>query len=307
MVGHMHMVSIGVAAAELGVSTATLRKWESRYGLALSSRSAKGARSYSEQDISRLRLAKRQMDAGVRPADVFGPHAAASWPAQAHQGAALASESAVANVVNVALELLLSHQLDACHAWLSKACGHHGLEVFVDEIAGPLATAVGDAWARGAMQVFEEHGFTAVLRAVLDKTAFGTDLPHAHPTVLMATLSGERHTLGLAMLQGVLREAGVRCINLGSGLPEAELVAAAAAFGAQVVALSLSTALPPRVTARQLTALRQALPCDVAVWVGGAGVGSLARLPRGVRLFSSCAQARSAVQLLWPRVAVAAH
>ncbi|MDO9159028.1 MAG: hypothetical protein Q7U45_06165, partial [Burkholderiaceae bacterium] len=50
-----------------------------------------------------------------------------------------------------------------------------------------------------------------------------------------------------------------------------------------------------RVAQRQLKALRAALPADVALWVGGAGVGLLARLPAGVHAPGSC---RAACQAL---------
>lgn len=325
-----HMVSIGVAAAELGVSTATLRKWESRYGLALSTRSAAGERRYSHQNLCWLRLAKRQLDAGARPAAVFGAHARqaaeATEAAQATEAAptkqaaqaagsvpvsqacpAAADAVGIPSTIASALTLLRSHRLDDCHALLLQARRHHGLATFVDQVAGPLASAVGSAWANGTLQVFEEHGFTQVLRSVLDGGQFLVNVPGAYPTVLLATLAGECHTLGLSMLHSVLHEAGARCVNLGAGLPTPDLVAAAHAFGAQVLALSLSTNLSPRVAFRQLTTLRKTLPAHVALWVGGAGVGLLARLPPGVALFNCCTQARSSLQAQWPRPTAVVH
>lgn len=288
------MVTIGVVAAELGVSTATLRKWESRYGRPVPQRSTGGARLYDEAEVAWLRVAKRQMDAGVRPADAMAQatlRPATSEP-DATGGGAVGSlaQQAVAH----ALTLLCEHRLDECHAHLVAQRQRLGLVAFADGVAGPLAAAVGEAWARGDVQVFEEHGFSAVLRAVLEVRAFG-GAPDATVapvcTVLLATLSGEQHTLGLAMVQAVLQQAGARCVNLGAGLPEAELVAAAQAFGADVVGVSLSLAMPERTMQRQLLALRESLPGHRAVWAGGAGAGRLRRVPEGVQVFATCAAA----------------
>src|SRR5688572_23909926 len=49
----------GTAARLAGVSPATLRIWEHRYGVVAPPRSAAGQRTYSMRDVQRLRLIKR--------------------------------------------------------------------------------------------------------------------------------------------------------------------------------------------------------------------------------------------------------
>lgn len=63
---------IGAVARLTGLSTHTLRKWESRYDAVVPVRTERGQRVYSEADVERLRLIRRLVDAGVAPRDVAG-------------------------------------------------------------------------------------------------------------------------------------------------------------------------------------------------------------------------------------------
>jgi len=299
------MISIGVAAAQVGVSTSALRKWESRYGLPAPQRGSGGVRWYTAAEVARLHDIQRRIAQGQPAAQALravlaesaAPTAqvAQSAPAQPHEAArsALASPSWAGAV----LGLLRTQGLAACHQWLHMQRQQLGALGFVEAVAGCLMVDVGTGWACGEVSVHEEHALTAVLQAVLalPPAAPVTSEPHPRPW-LLATLSGEWHTLGLSMLHAVLHEAGVPCIYLGASVPNAELVAAAGgAQGVQGVALSLSDCTAPRVAQRQLQALRHALPADVALWVGGAGVGRLARLPAGVQAPGSCRAACEAL------------
>jgi hypothetical protein len=55
---------IGEVARRTGVATATLRAWESRYGLLPSARTAGGQRLYREADVGRVRAVRRLVDQG---------------------------------------------------------------------------------------------------------------------------------------------------------------------------------------------------------------------------------------------------
>jgi DNA-binding transcriptional MerR regulator len=61
--------SIGAVAQMLGISPATLRTWEERYGLPVPERSPGGHRVYSRDQVEQLRFVKGQIDQGISPAD----------------------------------------------------------------------------------------------------------------------------------------------------------------------------------------------------------------------------------------------
>ena len=59
--------SIGAVARMLDVAPATIRTWETRYGLVVPTRSAGGQRLYSRAQVEQLRFVKAQLDGGARP------------------------------------------------------------------------------------------------------------------------------------------------------------------------------------------------------------------------------------------------
>ena len=61
--------SIGALARMLGVSPATLRSWEDRYGVVVPERSSGSQRLYSRDDLDRLRFVCQQMQQGLSAAD----------------------------------------------------------------------------------------------------------------------------------------------------------------------------------------------------------------------------------------------
>ncbi|MDO9596279.1 MAG: cobalamin-dependent protein [Azoarcus sp.] len=256
------MLTIGVLAAELGVAPATLRKWESRYGFPRPCRSEGGARFYDASEVARLKDAKRRLDRGQRPAEVFGALALEAQASFLPQRDAAPQPPVVPSLppeIACLLTLIHEHRLDECDQLLRRSLGAMGVTAFVDELAGPLMAEVGRGWSVGEMRVFEEHGLTSLMHAVLNDAGQppGSSIVgrRGRSIVLLATPSGELHTLGLSMVQAALRDAGARCINMGAGVPLDELAAAAGAFGAAVVGVSLSSAQSPRLTQRYLTKL----------------------------------------------------
>ena len=66
------LLKIGAVSRLTGVSTHTLRKWETRYGAISPRRTESGDRRYTRGDLERLLIIKRLVDAGEAPRDVAG-------------------------------------------------------------------------------------------------------------------------------------------------------------------------------------------------------------------------------------------
>ena len=62
--------SIAEVERDTGLGKDTLRVWERRYGFPVPSRDAFGERAYPPDQVQRLRLIKRLLDAGHRPGKV---------------------------------------------------------------------------------------------------------------------------------------------------------------------------------------------------------------------------------------------
>ena len=63
------LYSIGAIARMLELPPATLRTWESRYGLVVPRRSAGGQRLYSREQVEQLRFVRDRVAGGSRPAE----------------------------------------------------------------------------------------------------------------------------------------------------------------------------------------------------------------------------------------------
>ena len=62
--------SIAAVERDTGLSKDTLRVWERRYGFPAPARNANGERLYPQDQLDRLRLIRRLLDAGHRPARI---------------------------------------------------------------------------------------------------------------------------------------------------------------------------------------------------------------------------------------------
>jgi methanogenic corrinoid protein MtbC1 len=264
----------GIAAVErdTGINKETLRVWERRYGFPSPRRDAAGERLYPPEQVQRLRLVKRLLDAGHRPGRVVGAPpeelAALLQPVAAVAGAPLATE---APEVAACAALLQRHDIDGMRRALSQAVLRRGLAGAVMEVFAPLTTRIGELWMEGSLQVFEEHLYSESLQLVLRQAihALPAHLLGGGPRVLLTTLPGEAHGLGLLMVEALLSLEGAACLSLGTQTPLVQVPPAAAVHRADVVALSFSGQLPPRAVHEGLAALRALLPADVEIWAGG--------------------------------------
>ena len=262
------VLNISAAERETGLSKDVLRMWERRYAFPRPSRDENGERQYSIADVGKLRAIKRLMDVGMRPGKIIAlshDELNAMALARAGKGRDIAAPALESDV----LMLLRTHDVTGLQHALATMLMREGLQNFVRDTITPLNRAVGDAWMRGELQVFEEHLYTEQLQAAL-RTAINTFPRQAGvPRVLLTTLPSEQHGLGLLMVEALLVPEGVQCISLGSQTPLDDIRRAALAHKAHIVALSFSAAFPLRQATDGLSTLRRQLPPAIQVWAGG--------------------------------------
>lgn len=267
--------SLPISAVErdTGIGKDTLRVWERRYGFPAPARDAHGERVYPLEQVHTLRIVRRLLDIGHRPGRVLRLSPAQIRAlAESSPGAPLSRSRAPRHELERLMGLLSGHESTALHAELVSLLHRLGPRRFVLEVAAPMNTAVGDAWMRGRLEVFEEHVYSEQIQAVMrqaiaDLTPASTS---ARPRVLLSTLPGEPHGLGLLMAEILLRLEGCECVSLGTQTPVVDLVRAAAAHGSDVVALSASSLQGSRPLLSGLGELRALLPPETQIWAGGA-------------------------------------
>ncbi len=278
---HHHLMSIAAVERETGLPKDTLRVWERRYGFPQPERDANGDRLYPEAQVARLRIVKRLMDRGMRPGRLLKLDTDALQELAEQANADSPPRSALHDL---ALFLLKTHQAAELRRELIQVLMRDGVKRFVLETAAPLTVHVGDAWSRGELQVYEEHLLTEVLQAVLRQAIAQLGAPAGPPRLLITTLPDERHGLGLLMAEAIATLEGAQCVSLGTQTPVRDIIAAAIAQKADVVALSISAHAVVAQANESLRLLRAQLPAAAALWCGGAGSARLKRVAKGIEL-----------------------
>ncbi len=263
-------LSIAAVERDTGISKDTLRAWERRYGFPAPERDASDERVYPPEQVSRLREIKRLLDQGHRPGKILrlAPDALRKLTRGADGGARATSQT-LAKELQASLETLRAHRTQELQQWLARVLAQRGLARFVHEVVAPMNERVGDAWARGELQIFEEHLYTEAIQLLLRNAIHALPAATAEPHMLLTTLPIEPHGLGLLMVHALLALEGARVTSLGVQTPLPEIINAVRAHRAQIVALSFSSLPTARAVIEALSQLRAALPAAIAIWAGG--------------------------------------
>lgn len=279
---------IGVVERDTGIGRDTLRIWERRYGFPEPVRNAKGERMYTGEQLRQLQRIRRLLDQGLRPGKLLplgesklDELEASLIPekSEAPEKHVKAVLDAISSADSGQVEILFRQYLDS-----------HGMQMFVLELVIPLLRAVGELWASGKLQIYQEHFLSECLIRFLNIEIANTTNNASKPRVLLATLPGEEHSLGLLMVAAILSSHGIAAINLGSEVPMEQIRKAVKQFQVDIVGITFSGAYQYKNIRPHLIELRQLIAEDVAIWTGGEGIRRLRKLPKGVTKITSLEQ-----------------
>lgn len=276
---------IAVVAERTGISQDLLRMWERRYGAVEPARDPGGARLYSDADVARLQLIERALAGGRRIGQV-ARLATAELAALVEGDRAVERQRAPTpaapdddvlwELADAALRHVRALDGRALDELLRRAAAVHGTEAFLARVATPLLRRIGDEWHGGRLAVAEEHLASAVMEGVVVDAMRAMRVAPGSPALLVATPSGSRHVIAAAMAGAVAAAEGWSVIFLGGDLPVGEIAASARAKQVQAVALSVLYADREEPLVEALRTLREALPPQVPLIVGGAAVAHVA-------------------------------
>jgi MerR family transcriptional regulator, light-induced transcriptional regulator len=283
-------VTIGAVERETGLSKDTLRVWERRYGFPQPSRDPKGERLYPDDQVQKLHVIRRLMDQGVRPGKIVSAPYAELTGRVSKLSKTEPANALNAGAVGGLLGLIKTHRVIEFRQRLARDLLRLGLQRFVLDVIAPLNVLVGAAWAQGDIAIFEEHLYTEQIQHLLRQAIGDAAQAGQSPRVLLATVSGEEHQLGLLMAEACIAVEGAQCISLGVQSPVAEIARAAIAQQANIVGLSFSSAMQIRVAAARLAELREWLDQEIELWAGGSIWQSAHKRMPGVHTISCLSQ-----------------
>ncbi|RCS57144.1 MerR family transcriptional regulator [Parvibium lacunae] len=296
------MLSIAAVERDTGLTKDTLRVWERRYGFPQPERDQFDERLYPLEQVEKLRVVRRLLDQGFRPGKVvqlpladlvqlsnsIGQNSRKVTAVPTHQGEDIPGF----------MNLIRRHQVEELRRSLSESVLRLGLGQFVGAVAAPLAYTVGETWARGQLEIFEEHLFTESMTVTLRNAINTIPQPSSEtraPRILLTTFPQESHGLGLLMAEAMFALEGCRCISLGVQTPILDIVRAATVQQCDIVALSFSACLNPNLVTTGLQELRLHLPPEIEIWAGGSCPVLQRRPPDQVRALRSLEQVAEAV------------
>lgn len=275
-------ISISALELESGLSKDSLRTWERRYGFPQPYRDAWGERRYPLDQVDKLRLIRRLMNAGFRPGSIIDRSIEELLELAVGKGTDARSSGCFDAEFDALVQAIREQNIASLRAGLRGQLVRLGVQPFLTEFVAVLNAVVGNAWARDELSVADEHFYTEQVEVVLRAATHDLRAEAESPKILLTTVPGEQHRLGLQMLEALLVSERVECVSLGTQTPLNEIVAAATAGRVDIVALSFSGAFPAKRALDSLVELRNALPAPVSIWAGGAGVRSIRKKIAGI-------------------------
>src|SRR5262249_14761426 len=158
-------------------------------------RDENGERQYSIAEVAKLRAIKRLMDIGMRPGKVIAL-SEEELNAMALSRAGRSREAHEPALEGDILAMLKSHDVTGVQHAFATLVMRQGLQSFVRDTITPLNRAIGDAWMRGELQVFEEHLYSEQLQSALRTAINAFPRQAGVPRVLLTTFPSEQHGLG---------------------------------------------------------------------------------------------------------------
>jgi DNA-binding transcriptional MerR regulator/methylmalonyl-CoA mutase cobalamin-binding subunit len=274
------LLPMGAVRRRTGIGEHTLRAWERRFGFPTPVRLPSGHRRYTADQVRRLLLVAEALRRGFRAGDVVpaAPERLEELLREAgHTEQAIRQPGPgwLEEVKNAGREL----DRPRLQAMLHRAAATLGIGGFLRERVQPLLIEVGMAWARGELEIRHEHFISEVVEGVLRELRAPLEPGASGRPVVLASLPGERHGLGLQVAALAIAAAGRPVVLLGPELPVADIVQAAATVDAAAVGLSITASTAAEGTLDELSDLRRQLPARTRLWLGGSGVGLLEELP----------------------------
>jgi methanogenic corrinoid protein MtbC1 len=276
--------TIKQASRLTGISEASLRAWERRYGVVVPLRNESGYRLYDEEALAAVSTMRRLVDDGWSPAEAADAVLRGTVPAVLDEvvgrGTSDGAHPSDA-VAHTRLFLSSAAQMDTAgiEESLDGAFALGSFEHVVDSWLFPTLEALGEAWARGEIDVAGEHAASHAVHRRLSAAFDAAGTRSRGPAVVVGLPSGSQHDLGALAFATAIRRRGMDVLYLGANVPVTSWEAAVRSRRARAAVMSVVT---PQDRGAAI-AVAERLLGQSPVPIVCAGGASAANLARGVR------------------------
>ena len=281
------MYSMKAVAELTGITPDTLRAWERRHHAISPRRESNGRRIYNGADIARLQLLRNATELGHSISKIAG---LSNLQLQClvnenDEQSALQKTSALTRKLIRAIE---NYRVDVCDEILGTAAVGMVPLTLARDLLAPTLAEVGALWHEGKINVAQEHLLSSSIKRMIFALIQVYQSQASGPALVFGALNPERHELGLLMTCLIAAAQGCRCYYLGPDIPREDLLHAVTNLVPRALVLSLILNPPDPSFIEDLTRLREGMPNNTELWIGGEGIASLGsdRLPNGCRILS---------------------
>ena len=279
-------LNIGALSMATGVPVETIRTWERRYGFPRSSRNEAGHRIYDLGTIEHLRLITAILAQGYRPSQLEGQSreeledllemsTGGEHRVALGRGDECEGEQTCRDWMECWFKAVTTLNREELEGYLRCDFSRMNALEFLEQRLDPFLREIGEGWASGKLSVLHEHFASECIRDFLvhawrQMSGFANG-----PSVVLATFSGELHSLGLHMAALTMAMADCKVVFLGPNTPVEDIATASAQSEARAVAVSISESADRKATLQHLGQLRELVESEIAIVIGGKGA------PRG--------------------------
>lgn len=266
------MYSMKKASELLGIPVVTIRAWENRYGVISPIRSDGGHRILSEEDLSRLRFLKRQIEENglkISAAARLLQSDSVSEELPTDQPESIRAYDGL--VEKLYLYLIQFHSTKADET-IDLAFALYDLEEAFQRIIAPILYRVGADWEAGTISVAQEHFTSETIMRRLSALFRVFPVNPTLPVVLAFCPEGERHHLGLMWFSLFLRKRGAEVLYLGPDTPLQDLDGILRSHPVGIVAASVTDRRHVQKLMAWIDATRRSYP-GLRFLLGGAAFG----------------------------------
>ncbi len=257
-----------------GISTATLRAWERRYGVPSPVRGESSSyRLYSEDDISFLKQLKKLCDQGLAPSEAipliqgqnqelssyqhlittevksneeipeqqrFNPFEITNQNlVESHQNIAL--DQGIHQIIETILTAIYDYQPVVLEQTIRKSLLIGSARQVFDLIFSPVLKTVGTQWSLGKLSVAQEHLATEYIGNATRDLLRLLQSNDQGPLILLTCVEHEQHVLPLYGSALHFMQWGYRTIMLGANTPVPALGDSIKALKPDMVGLSITS------------------------------------------------------------------
>lgn len=265
------MYTLKAITSLTGLTAETLRAWERRYGCIIPNRNAHGRRSYSQEDLDKLKLLANL----TRNGHAIGKIAHLDCDAlrRFQQQSTQTTDNDQTALFSQLEQALVNYRIEQCEQLLKLAMLAYDPLTYARDVLLPALNRVGQLWHDEKINIAQEHMFSGCVKRLVLSMVNNLHHPsQRNPSMLFATLSGEPHEFGI--LLGCLIAASLQytCYYVGADLPAADIVDACEHLQPDTLVIGLVKTPPEQQTQTELEKLAHyAANAETELWLAGEG------------------------------------